>query len=626
MTSNCHPIISTSRVAILTLAAFGAFAAPVMLQQPTATFSQNGFWGDFSIGLAVDGNSSTSWAIGPAGPELLPLFPQTAAFETASDIGSPGGTQLTFTLEQSAVAYHNLGRFRISVTTDSRELFADGLAVGGDVSANWTPLAFTQATSDLGAILTVQPDLSVLVSGFEGFFDTYTLSVNTTVSGITGIRLETLGDPSLPHEGPGRQTANGNFALSELRLDAVNNVPVRSAEIRNPGFEELSGTNRTFFDSNGKLGENKFSQFSGSSTANAFDTEDAIPGWQYFGEGGAGTWNPPKFYFPADVPEGRNAGWINYGFRSGEIRQTLTNERFAAGLTYRLSAMVSVPLGVPFPGYRIEIRAGDNVLATDSSPNLIYPGLFRPVTVEFSPAATAPYLGQPIQIVLGNGPSRLSGQTTFDDVKLEVYSGPASFLTFEPSSQVFTNSILVLIKGAPPNSTILYTLDNSEPALGNGLEYVDGVHLNATASIRARAFSNFQPTVFSAAAQYVRSYVFSDVIPTSWRELYFGPFFYYDPNAIAVADADLDGTTNLREYLQGTNPIDRRSGFIINVARIPLIRWPAIIGTSYRIERRQKVETNWQIWRQVVADKEKMQLADESQTDGDAFYRVVPIP
>lgn len=288
--------------------------------------------------------------------------------------------------------------------------------------------------------------------------------------------------------------------------------------------------------------------------------------------------------------------------------------------------MVSVPLGVPFPGYRVELRVGNTVVAADSAPELAYPGLFRTVNVEFSPGATSPHLGQPIVIVLGNGPSGLSGQATFDDVKLEVYSGNADTLTFDPPSQVFTNTILVLIKGAPPNSTVLYTLDNSEPAPGNGFEYVDGVLLNATASIRARAFTNREATVYSAAAQYVRAYVFNDVIPTSWRENYFGPFYFYDPNALAAADPDRDGNTNLREFLQGTNPVDRRSGFVINVARIPLIRWPSVVGTSYVVERRQKLETNWQVWRRVIADREKMQLADETQTEGDVFYRVVPVP
>ena len=42
----------------------------------------------------------------------------------------------------------------------------------------------------------------------------------TSLSPITGIRLEVLEDPSLPFNGPGRQPTNGNFVLTELMLHA----------------------------------------------------------------------------------------------------------------------------------------------------------------------------------------------------------------------------------------------------------------------------------------------------------------------------------------------------------------------------------------------------------------------
>jgi hypothetical protein len=42
----------------------------------------------------------------------------------------------------------------------------------------------------------------------------------TDLSGITGIRLEVLKDPSLPAGGPGFY-ANGNFVLTELQLATI---------------------------------------------------------------------------------------------------------------------------------------------------------------------------------------------------------------------------------------------------------------------------------------------------------------------------------------------------------------------------------------------------------------------
>ncbi len=38
---------------------------------------------------------------------------------------------------------------------------------------------------------------------------------------ITGVRLEVLQDPSLPYNGPGLELGNGNFILSEFKLDAT---------------------------------------------------------------------------------------------------------------------------------------------------------------------------------------------------------------------------------------------------------------------------------------------------------------------------------------------------------------------------------------------------------------------
>ena len=64
----------------------------------------------------------------------------------------------------------------------------------------------------------VLPDHSILASGTRFNIDIYTITAATTLTGITGIRLEALTDPSLPFNGPGRQPSNGNFVLSEFRV------------------------------------------------------------------------------------------------------------------------------------------------------------------------------------------------------------------------------------------------------------------------------------------------------------------------------------------------------------------------------------------------------------------------
>ena len=179
----------------------------------TATFSQT-LAGGFLVRTAIDGviGSGVGWAIGIGSGGA---GSQTAVFETASDAGFAGGTRFTFKFYQQYNG-HTLGRFRLSLTTDDRSLFADGLSSGGDVTANWTVLDIDASESSNGATLTELEDHSILASGLAPNTDLYTVTATTTNTGITGLRIETLVDPSLPFGGPGRAN-NGNFVLTETR-------------------------------------------------------------------------------------------------------------------------------------------------------------------------------------------------------------------------------------------------------------------------------------------------------------------------------------------------------------------------------------------------------------------------
>jgi hypothetical protein len=82
---------------------------------------------------------------------------------------------------------------------------------------HWTVLEPVRAKAAKGTVLTKQPDGSLLASGKNPTPETYTITANMPFSGITGIRLEVLPDPSLPGKGPGR-APNGNFVLNEFRV------------------------------------------------------------------------------------------------------------------------------------------------------------------------------------------------------------------------------------------------------------------------------------------------------------------------------------------------------------------------------------------------------------------------
>jgi len=192
-----------------------AAETPVLLQQATATFSQspNEFYG---VARAIDFGISPDrgWAIdGAAGSS------QTAVFETTADAGFAAGSLFTFTLSQTFLGsggQFKQGRFRLSVTNDDRSLFADGLQSGGDVTANWNVLSPTTVSSQNGATLSVLSDQSILASGTSPTTDVYVVTAATSLTGITGIRLEALTDASLPFGGPGRQPFLDNFVLNQI--------------------------------------------------------------------------------------------------------------------------------------------------------------------------------------------------------------------------------------------------------------------------------------------------------------------------------------------------------------------------------------------------------------------------
>ncbi|MFM8358549.1 MAG: hypothetical protein ACKOET_08315 [Verrucomicrobiota bacterium] len=203
-------------------------AAPVALQRATATVSQT-LSGDFSIAntLLPQGPGNLGWAIydGPWGPPYpaTATGAQTAVFETVENLGFTNGTTLTFTLSQllAGAPQHTIGRLRLSATTAPREEFADGLATAGQVGTNWIVLEPAAFATDSGGPVTALPDRSLLFGGISPATDVYHIRAYTSLTGITGFRLEVLEDPSLPGDGPGRQPENGNFVLTGFEVSAL---------------------------------------------------------------------------------------------------------------------------------------------------------------------------------------------------------------------------------------------------------------------------------------------------------------------------------------------------------------------------------------------------------------------
>jgi tetratricopeptide (TPR) repeat protein len=96
-----------------------------------------------------------------------------------------------------------------------------GLLMPGVETTSWAVLRPVKMTSEERATLTPQSDGSILVSGKNPDWDTYTIEAQTDLKSITALRLEVLPHPNLPENGSGRSPQNGNFNLSEVLVGAA---------------------------------------------------------------------------------------------------------------------------------------------------------------------------------------------------------------------------------------------------------------------------------------------------------------------------------------------------------------------------------------------------------------------
>lgn len=83
--------------------------------------------------------------------------------------------------------------------------------------AAWHDLTLDTFVSTDGATLTMQPEGFILASGPSPDIDTYVATGRSSLSKITGFRLDVLPHESLPMNGPGR-CQNGNLHLSEVAV------------------------------------------------------------------------------------------------------------------------------------------------------------------------------------------------------------------------------------------------------------------------------------------------------------------------------------------------------------------------------------------------------------------------
>jgi choice-of-anchor C domain-containing protein len=356
--------ILTLGFAVLASGAFDCAAEPIVLKNPTATFSQSGGW---NVSLVTDGttNNAAGWAIydssqGGAGPA-------TAVFEADSDVGFASGSALTFVLYHVNLnPQHALGRFRLSYTTDARDTFANGLNSGGDVTANWTVLTPEAATATGGATLTILEDGSVLAGGENPVKSVYSVLAKTAAQGITGFRLEALEDSSLPSSGPGR-FPNGNFVLTEITVGVVALTPT------NPPPPTVLVVNGSF-----ELGIEPGSQIDAPNST-------AITGWDVVA--GNIDYVGPSLWVAGDGARCLDLS----GASAGTISQTISS--LVEGQRYELLFLMAVNPDAPPPSTELLVNVGgiSNRFSMSTAGNRSNLG-WREQRLEFTALSTATVL------------------------------------------------------------------------------------------------------------------------------------------------------------------------------------------------------------------------------------------
>lgn len=85
-------------------------------------------------------------------------------------------------------------------------------------SPQWIALDVFNYASAGGARMGRLSDGSVLLSGENPEFDTYTFEARTNLAGVTSVRIDALADDTMAAKGPGR-AENGNFALTNFKVE-----------------------------------------------------------------------------------------------------------------------------------------------------------------------------------------------------------------------------------------------------------------------------------------------------------------------------------------------------------------------------------------------------------------------
>jgi hypothetical protein len=139
----------------------------------------------------------------------------TRHFEPTLDLATPGQETARKVLQGRIDALEKALKSSTPEVQAAQKGWEDTLRAA---ESAWTPLTPAKFSATGGVVLKALPDGSLRASGPNPQLTSYTVTAETSLTGITGLRVEALPDPSLPRGGPGRD-GYGHFRVTGIRAE-----------------------------------------------------------------------------------------------------------------------------------------------------------------------------------------------------------------------------------------------------------------------------------------------------------------------------------------------------------------------------------------------------------------------
>lgn len=282
------------------------------------------------------------------------------------------------------------------------------ISIGCNLSDKWTNVGNVEgtvtdkSTGNLLSGVTVRIGDKSVETGNNGVYTLVSVFVGdrTVTATKTGYKIYTANTKI--QKGT---TVKLDIQLTDSTTDTTNQTLVANLEVSNHSFEDLI------------LPEGYFTRPLDSPPApNVILSADPIPSWTILGNGQAGTLNcDVNHQISSSTMDGENTAWLHKTIISQILKDVLVKNT-----AYELSVGVGFTVGGGSPGYRIQLLAGNTILAEDNNSLVLQSGELVTSKIRYKSPSDSPLLGRKLCIVIES----FGIETIFDDVRLSAIKVP----------------------------------------------------------------------------------------------------------------------------------------------------------------------------------------------------------